>query len=100
LASERVYPPLVGVDVSSITFSALGRSVFIVGGVPPGETYVMWWSFVGRTGEEIVAVRNVWVAGEFGQVDRYAGDPLPRRRCRRAAAARGSRARHKDGYAE
>jgi hypothetical protein len=82
LASERVYPPLVGVDVSSITFSALGRSVFIVGGVPPGETYVMWWSFVGRTGEEIVAVRNVWVAGEFGQVDRYAGI-----RCHVGAAA-------------
>jgi hypothetical protein len=36
-----------------------------------------WRGFVVRTGEEIVAVRNTWVAGEFGQVAGYAGDPLP-----------------------
>jgi quercetin 2,3-dioxygenase len=60
----------------------------------------MWWSFVGRTGEEIVAVRNTWVAGEFGQVVGYAGDPLPA-----SALPPGSRSArqprsHKDGYAE
>jgi quercetin 2,3-dioxygenase len=37
----------------------------------------MWRNFVGRTGEGVVTARNAWVAGEFGQVGGYAGDPLP-----------------------
>jgi hypothetical protein len=37
----------------------------------------MRWNFVGCTGEEIVTARNVWVAGEFGQVASYGGDPRP-----------------------
>jgi quercetin 2,3-dioxygenase len=66
------------VGAASITLSAPGpRRFFIIGGVPLGETLVMWWNFVGRTGEEIVTARNAWVAGEFGQVAGYAGDPLP-----------------------
>jgi hypothetical protein len=77
--------PLVGVvgaevhcPRSSITLSAPGpRRFFVVGGVPLGETLVMWWNFVARTGEEIVTARNGWVVGEFGQVVGYAGDPLP-----------------------
>jgi quercetin 2,3-dioxygenase len=36
----------------------------------------MSWNFVARTGEEVVTARNAWVAGEFGQVAGYAGDPL------------------------
>jgi redox-sensitive bicupin YhaK (pirin superfamily) len=66
------------VGVPSITLSAADRCrFFVVGGVPLGETLVMWWNFVARTGEEIVTARNAWVAGEFGQVTGYAGDPLP-----------------------
>jgi len=36
----------------------------------------MWKNLVGPTGEEVVTTCNVCVAGEFGQVVGYAGDPL------------------------
>jgi hypothetical protein len=36
----------------------------------------MWWNFVARTNEEIVTARNAWVAGAFGEVQGYAGEPL------------------------
>ena len=64
--------------VPSITVSATGPGrFFIIGGVPLGERLIMWWNFVGRTEEDIVTARDAWVAGEFGQVAGYAGDPLP-----------------------
>jgi quercetin 2,3-dioxygenase len=46
----------------------------------------MWWNFVGRSHEEIVAFREQWQAdvigggsltGRFGHVDGYDGQPLP-----------------------
>jgi hypothetical protein len=40
------------------------------------ERLVMWWNFVGRSHQEIVAVRDAWSRGEFGAVRGYAGDPL------------------------
>jgi hypothetical protein len=37
----------------------------------------MWWNFVARTTEEIVAAREDWQTGRrFGAVRRYAGDRL------------------------
>jgi redox-sensitive bicupin YhaK (pirin superfamily) len=57
-----------------------GRSLarfFVVGGVPFGERLLMWWNFVARTGEEIRQAREDWVAGRFGSVHGYPGDPLP-----------------------
>jgi len=66
------------VGVRSITLASAGRCrFFVVGGVPFGEKLVMWWNFVGRSGEEIVTARNSWAAGEFGGVGGYDGDPLP-----------------------
>ena len=52
---------------------------------PFGEQIVMWWNFVGRTHDEIVAFRAGWEAGSerFGTVDGYVG-----RDGRRGAAAR------------
>jgi len=49
---------------------------FVLGGVPFGERLLMWWNFVGRSGEEIARAREDWVAGRFGDVHGYPGEPL------------------------
>ena len=36
--------------------------LLVLGGAPFGESIVMWWNFVGRTHEEIVAFREEWQA--------------------------------------
>ena len=36
--------------------------VLVLGGEPLGESIVMWWNFVGRSHEEIVAFREQWQA--------------------------------------
>ena len=46
----------------------------LLGGPPFGEQIVMFWNFVGRSHDEIVAFRAAWEAGErFGEVDGYVG---------------------------
>jgi redox-sensitive bicupin YhaK (pirin superfamily) len=47
---------------SRITLAAGDEPVRVVvlGGPPFGEQIVMWWNFVGRTHEEIVAFRSEW----------------------------------------
>jgi redox-sensitive bicupin YhaK (pirin superfamily) len=46
----------------------------LLGGAPFGETILMWWNFVARTTEEIVAAHEDWQAGRrFGDVRAYAG---------------------------
>jgi redox-sensitive bicupin YhaK (pirin superfamily) len=48
--------------------------LMLLGGAPFGETILMWWNFVARATEEIVAARDDWQAGRrFGQVAAYAG---------------------------
>jgi redox-sensitive bicupin YhaK (pirin superfamily) len=58
----------------------------LIGGEPLGESIVMWWNFIGRSHEEIVAFRTRWQAdviadgdedGLFGRVRDYDGSPLP-----------------------
>ncbi|WP_338932673.1 pirin family protein [Streptomyces netropsis] len=52
-------------------------SFMLLGGEPFEERIVMWWNFVGRTGEEIAEAREAWTAGErFGTVRGYDGDRL------------------------
>jgi redox-sensitive bicupin YhaK (pirin superfamily) len=52
--------------------------VLLLGGSPFGETILMWWNFVARTAEEIVAAREDWQAGRrFGEVRAYEGLPYP-----------------------
>lgn len=53
--------------------------VVLLGGVPFGEQIVMWWNFVGRRHEDVVAAREAWQAGDarFGVVKGYDGDRLP-----------------------
>jgi redox-sensitive bicupin YhaK (pirin superfamily) len=48
----------------------------LLGGEPFGEDLVMWWNFVGRTHEEIVAFREDWerASDRFGSVQGYDGD--------------------------
>jgi redox-sensitive bicupin YhaK (pirin superfamily) len=50
---------------------------FVIGGAPFGESLVMWWNFVARSGEEIAQATQDWTAGRFGEVRGYPGDPLP-----------------------
>ncbi len=47
----------------------------ILGGVPFAEDLLMWWNFVGRTHEEIVAFRDAWQreSEQFGRVEGYRG---------------------------
>lgn len=60
-----------------------GATLLLLGGEPLAEELLMWWNFVGRTHEEIVAARQAWERGEgFGPVagdDRQAtpAPPLP-----------------------
>jgi redox-sensitive bicupin YhaK (pirin superfamily) len=58
----------------------------LIGGEPLGEQIVMWWNFVGRSHEEVVAFREQWQAevigggsrtGRFGAIDGYDGSALP-----------------------
>ena len=52
--------------------------VLLIGGDPFDEQIVMWWNFIGRDHDEIVAAREDWMGGQrFGRVRGYAGNPLP-----------------------
>ncbi len=53
-----------------------GARVLLLGGEPFAEKIVMWWNFVGRSNDEIVAARTEWSDGaRFGTVA-DAGAPL------------------------
>ena len=40
--------------------------LLLIGGEPLGEKLLMWWNFVGRTHEEVVAYRAAWQASAIG----------------------------------
>ncbi len=70
----------VGTGVSQLTLSDVGGEgarLVLLGGVPFGEEIVMWWNFVGRMHDDIVAMRGGWQSetDRFGQVEGYVGDP-------------------------
>jgi redox-sensitive bicupin YhaK (pirin superfamily) len=54
---------------------AEGARVLVLGGEPFGEEVVMWWNFIGRSHEEVVAAREAWEGGpeRFGSVRGYEG---------------------------
>jgi redox-sensitive bicupin YhaK (pirin superfamily) len=54
-----------------------GARLLLLGGTPFGETILMWWNFVARTQEEIVAATEAWSGGRFGAVRGYDGAPIP-----------------------
>jgi redox-sensitive bicupin YhaK (pirin superfamily) len=49
--------------------------LLLLGGTPFTEELVMWWNFVGRSHDEIVAYREQWQNGadRFGAVQGYDG---------------------------
>lgn len=51
----------------------------LIGGAPLDEELLMWWNFIARSHEEIVAARDEWQAdsGRFGRVEGYVG-PIDR----------------------
>jgi redox-sensitive bicupin YhaK (pirin superfamily) len=57
---------------------ARGTRLLLLGGEPFEERIVMWWNFVARSHEEILAARREWAASSFGAVAGYAErDALP-----------------------
>jgi redox-sensitive bicupin YhaK (pirin superfamily) len=51
--------------------------LLLLGGPPFGEQIVIWWNFVARSHEEIVAFRDDWQneSGRFGRIDGWDGTP-------------------------
>jgi redox-sensitive bicupin YhaK (pirin superfamily) len=69
----------LGTDRTELTIES-DRPVrlFLFGGEPFADPLVMWWNFVARDHDEIVAARDDWMSGRrFGQVAGDADDPLP-----------------------
>ena len=79
----------VPVGCGSLTLAAGpdGARVLLIGGEPLGEKIVMWWNFVGRSHEDVVAYRNQWQA-EIGADD--GADAGPAAAHAAAAAATGA----------
>lgn len=79
---------VVPTGADALRIEAVGEAlrVVVIGGAPLEEPIIMWWNFVGRSHDEIVAWRAQWqhevVAdadprGRFGHVEGYDGAPLP-----------------------
>ncbi|WP_308438446.1 pirin family protein, partial [Kitasatospora indigofera] len=78
----------VRVEPGSVLYLGCGRAelpllartdsaVLLLGGEPFEEKIVMWWNFIGRSGEEITQAREDWMSGpRFGEVHGYDGDRL------------------------
>lgn len=79
---EMVY---LGAGREAIEFTASeGARFLLLGGEPFEEELVMWWNFIGRSHDEIVAARNDWMASletggssRFPVVPGYDGNALP-----------------------
>jgi redox-sensitive bicupin YhaK (pirin superfamily) len=69
----------LGCGRSELSLEALSPSrLLLLGGEPFDEQIVMWWNFIGRSGEEIAAAREDWMTGDrFGTVRGYHGTPIP-----------------------
>ncbi|QKJ18155.1 pirin family protein [Microbacterium hominis] len=82
--------PDTPLDPSHLLYLGRGRShvevaatsdaaLFLLGGEPFEDDIVMWWNFVGRSHEEIVAAREAWEADEprFGHVIDHGPERIP-----------------------
>jgi redox-sensitive bicupin YhaK (pirin superfamily) len=67
----------LGTGLDEVAVSA-GRA-FLLGGEPFPDDLVMWWNFVGRSHDEIVAARTEWqaAADRFGSVAGHDGARIP-----------------------
>jgi len=59
--SDLAYIP-PGDGTIALTAGDEGARVLVLGGTPLGESIVMWWNFVGRSHDEVVAFRDEWQA--------------------------------------
>jgi len=59
--SDLAYIP-PGDGTIALTAGDEGARVLVLGGTPFGESIVMWWNFVGRSHDEVVAFRDEWQA--------------------------------------
>lgn len=78
LAINTLYD--LGIGRSEIAIATRdGARLLLIGGTPFGEQLLMWWNFVARTPEEIIAARTAWQdeAERFGIVRGYAGPRIP-----------------------
>ncbi|MCR1783724.1 pirin family protein [Nocardioides carbamazepini] len=69
-AADLAYVP-PGADELVLVAGAEGARLLVLGGPPFGESIVMWWNFVGRTHDEVVAYRSAWqeqITGADGEV--------------------------------
>lgn len=69
----------LGTGRSRVTLAAEDGRAFLLGGEPFPEDLVMWWNFVGRSHDEIVAARKAWEASDavFGVVAGHDGARIP-----------------------
>jgi redox-sensitive bicupin YhaK (pirin superfamily) len=59
----------LGSGRSELRLSADAPSrLLVLGGEPFAEQIVMWWNYVARTGDEVIAARERWQRGGFGAV--------------------------------
>ena len=85
----RTEPPLV-VAPQNLLYLGIHRdrveietqdaaTLFLLGGEPFEDDIVMWWNFVARSHEEVVAAREAWEAGaeRFGHVVGHADERVP-----------------------
>ena len=76
-----------GRDELEVVVGAEGPArLVLLGGEPLGEQIMMWWNFIGRSHDDVVAARARWQAeviageephGRFGTVEGYDGSALP-----------------------
>jgi redox-sensitive bicupin YhaK (pirin superfamily) len=69
-AADLAYVP-PGADELTLVAGPEGARLLVLGGPPFGESIVMWWNFVGRTHDEVVAYRAAWqdqITGVDGRV--------------------------------
>lgn len=75
-----------GVETLELAAGSEVARILLLGGPPLGEKILMWWNFVGRTHEEVVAFREEWqqqvgtdrqMDGRFGVVSELAPIPAP-----------------------
>jgi redox-sensitive bicupin YhaK (pirin superfamily) len=77
LAPDILYYLGTGRDAMALA-TRDGARLLLLGGAPFGETILMWWNFVARTQEEIVAASEDWNEGRrFGRVRGHEGIRVP-----------------------
>jgi redox-sensitive bicupin YhaK (pirin superfamily) len=77
LVPNSLYYQAPGPTELNIRATSTGARVLLIGGAPLGETILMWWNFVARTTDEIVAAREDWQARRrFAEVRGYSGERL------------------------